>query len=468
MTGVDIPRPEHCLSLRQWGVAYGDRPVLSRVDLDIPGRGAVVLMGPAGTGKSTLLRTVAGFNRHIPQLSTWGEALYCGRPLGPGSAPVLVSQKTQLLTATLQENLLYGSRERLGATSAQKHARALTVLRTVGLERFLGELSQPVVCLPLAVQRMVAIARAVAGDPALVMLDEPTFGLSPADAQAVLEIVRQQALARAVLVVLHSQAEARTVGGTMALLAGGIIHEIQSTERFFERPQSAAGLDLVATGSCSEPSPGANVEDLDVAAVSRLQRPPDGKPVTSASSGPRGFVWLLPGKLAGTAQPGVVADLQRDLEALRRVGVSDLICLTETAPQAPLLARHGIAAHWFPIPDAHPPGMQQALEICSRIDALLGQGAVVAVHCRAGLGRTGTILVAYLIWLGRTAMDALETGRRFEPRWVQSALQVSFLERFAAEVAKRDTDLSGPRPAMPAGAQSEQSSINPTRTAVSS
>jgi hypothetical protein len=147
---------------------------------------------------------------------------------------------------------------------------------------------------------------------------------------------------------------------------------------FFESPQSTAGHDLVATGSCSEPSPGADVEDLDIAAVTRLQRPPDGKPVASASSGPRGFVWLLPGKLAGTAQPDVVADQQRDLEALRRVGVSDLICLTETAPQAPLLARHGLVAHGFPIPDARPPGMQQAHEICLRIDALLGQGAVVA------------------------------------------------------------------------------------------
>ena len=78
------------------------------------------------------------------------------------------------------------------------------------------------------------------------------------------------------------------------------------------------------------------------------------------------------------------------------------------------------------------PPLTQAIDICQKIEQAMREEKVVAVHCRAGLGRTGTILAAYLSWEGREALDALETVRRVEPRWVQSEEQVAFLETFAA------------------------------------
>ncbi|MDD4958907.1 MAG: hypothetical protein PHS51_06125, partial [Gallionella sp.] len=56
--------------------------------------------------------------------------------------------------------------------------------------------------------------------------------------------------------------------------------------------------------------------------------------------------------------------------------------------------------------------------------------------CLAGMGRTGTILAAYLIWEGQSALDALETARSIEPRWVQSQAQVSFLTAFELALQK--------------------------------
>jgi atypical dual specificity phosphatase len=248
------------------------------------------------------------------------------------------------------------------------------------------------------------------------------------------------------------------------LLAGGTIQEIQPTGQFFASPQTRAGREFVATGTCSDPSPDARVEELEPCAVVGLRPPATGKPVASASIGPRGFVWLLEGKLAGTAQPGVVADIRTDLQSLRRVGVTDLISLTETPLDSSSLRTYGITAHWFPIPDSRAPTIPQAREICSKIDALLHADAVIAVHCRAGLGRTGTILVAYLIWCGRTAIDALETARRFEPKWVQSEHQVKFLESFAADrpVPMQSTQLPTP-PRVPTTALPESpTGVTPT------
>ena len=145
-------------------------------------------------------------------------------------------------------------------------------------------------------------------------------------------------------------------------------------------------------------------------------------------------MWLKRGKLAGTPVPGVYFDMEYDLKALQSVGITTLITLTETALDETKLAPFGIKSVWEPIADMGAPSIEQAIRICKQIDSLLNQGEVIAVHCRAGLGRTGTVLAAHLVWEGKGALSALEYVRRIEPRWVQSEAQVEFLEAFSDRV----------------------------------
>lgn len=153
----------------------------------------------------------------------------------------------------------------------------------------------------------------------------------------------------------------------------------------------------------------------------------------NAAFGPRNFLWLLPGYLAGTPRPGLTRDTELDLQALARVGITQLISLeSEFAATDPeLLARHNINGHCVPIADMKAPSLEQALECCQHIAKLIADGEGVAVHCKAGLGRTGTLLVAYLIYQGMTQEKALAYGRSIEPRWVQSQPQEEFLKLFA-------------------------------------
>jgi atypical dual specificity phosphatase len=72
------------LNLDKFGVAFGDRIILRTIDLQIPEKGIVTLLGPSGTGKSTLLRTICGINNAVSSLRTWGEVSYLGEPLGEG------------------------------------------------------------------------------------------------------------------------------------------------------------------------------------------------------------------------------------------------------------------------------------------------------------------------------------------------------------------------------------------------
>ncbi len=161
----------------------------------------------------------------------------------------------------------------------------------------------------------------------------------------------------------------------------------------------------------------------------------------STAWGPPGFLWMLPGQLAGTPLPGVVHSVRHDLEALRSAGVNCLISLTETPFDPVLAGEFGMTCLASPMPDRAAPTLAQAVFLCQFIDQALAHSQVVAVQGHAGLGRTGTVLAAYWLWRhgGRvSAPQALEQVRRMAPGWVQSQVQIQFLEEFAQVVAGAD------------------------------
>jgi atypical dual specificity phosphatase len=77
------------------------------------------------------------------------------------------------------------------------------------------------------------------------------------------------------------------------------------------------------------------------------------------------------------------------------------------------------------------PELAIAADWCREIANRLQAGEIIAMHCRAGQGRTGTMLASQLIWSGVSAVDALEQARGINPRWITSAEQVAFLSRFS-------------------------------------
>ncbi len=426
----DTPADDALLVLQGFGVAFGARVVLSSIDLRVDARDMVVVLGPAGTGKSTLLRTLAGFNDANPSLRVWGEARYRGEPWGAWRSPALVAQCARLLMSSVLENLMSQLPERASLTKPDQRKLARRLLDTAGLAELGEQLEAPVSELPLWQQRQIAILRVCASNPPLLCVDEPTVGVDEHEAARILDYLRAQSERRAVMVVLHNQNEARRLGGKAILLAGGRVLEAQRTEAFFAHPLSEAGRDYVRSGSCAVPAPDATREELDDNVAPPPPLPAAARDYIPDAFGPRGFLWLKQGQLAGTPKPGVVRELTHDLSALRRVGVDVLLTLTESPLEDAQIAEAGIETCWFPIPDMHAPPIEQAIAICREIDTRLASGQVVAVHCLAGLGRTGTILAAYLIWEGLDALHALETVRRIEPRWVQSDPQVDFLQTF--------------------------------------
>lgn len=429
---------ESVLTLKEFGVAFGEKIILSSVSLEVPQRGAVVLMGPAGTGKSTLLRTIAGFNDNNPSLRTWGDVDYLGATLGEAGLPALVSQNARLMLSSIFENMVSELPERQTLNKTQQKEVVVRLLQRAGLDHLVDRLNDKVADLSLGEQRHLAITRTAASNPRVLFIDEPTTGISEAESEILLNYIKMESEHRAIVIILHNQKQAKFLEGKVGLLAGGWIQEFAGNNKFFADPQSPLAKDFVRSGSCHSPSPDAEVDEYAPETPKAPPMPKKAKKFVSDSFGPRGFLWLKKGALAGTPRPGLVADMKYDLKALKRVGVTVLLSLTETPVDSSELKEFDIEHVEFPIPDMGAPSIEDAIKMCERMTDMMGNDEVLAVHCKAGLGRTGTILVSQLIWEGMPALEALEKARRIEPRWVQSDEQVEFLERFAEAVGRDD------------------------------
>lgn len=125
-----------------------------------------------------------------------------------------------------------------------------------------------------------------------------------------------------------------------------------------------------------------------------------------------------------------LADRMALLAALKRVGISHLITLTERDLPQDALKRHGLANLHLPIRDHEAPSLGQIQMLLKRMETLMAQGEVLAVHCLAGRGRTGTVLAAWWIREGLTAQEALRRVRLLDAHYVQSAEQEAFLQRY--------------------------------------
>jgi atypical dual specificity phosphatase len=142
---------------------------------------------------------------------------------------------------------------------------------------------------------------------------------------------------------------------------------------------------------------------------------------------PRGFSWIDKPLLAALALP----ESQEDLEWLRRQGIEVLISLTEDPLRRHWVNDAGLLVVHEPINDMEPPTQEQ-LERCVRAIARAHkQNMGVAVHCGAGLGRTGVVLAAYLVQQGQSAGEAIERVRQLRPGSIETEEQAAAVVEFA-------------------------------------
>ena len=155
------------------------------------------------------------------------------------------------------------------------------------------------------------------------------------------------------------------------------------------------------------------------------------------------FNWIVDRRLAGSGRPGLLAELDEDHEFLTRQGIATIVTLTEKP--VPGLAEHGgFECVHFPIPDMGFPMPRDCARLCREVVERVEESPVL-LHCRAGLGRTGTIAACCLVAMGSTASSALLRIRSINRYYVQTTSQERFIHHFADYLAREQAEGDGAR-----------------------
>lgn len=209
------------LALRHFGVSDREGAVIADLSFELPRQSLVTVLGRAREN-AAFVRALARLDGH--GLSTRGVAELDGQPLfGPASCSnsthvVTTTSDTKFLTSTVRGGLLDGAGVRPDEPGASNLAERLLV--EAGLDDLIPELDADVVSLPIAVQRQLAIVRAAARRPLVLLASEPTAGLRGGTNESVIGLLRRLALRCAVLFVTRSLDDARRAGGRIVLLEG--------------------------------------------------------------------------------------------------------------------------------------------------------------------------------------------------------------------------------------------------------
>src|SRR5690606_16516911 len=320
---------ERGLVIRDLGASFDDALILDGVELALPRRGIAVVMGPAGGGKSTLARTLAGVNDALPSFRYWGRVLYDQSErdiseLPEDQRPILVRQNAGFYLATARENLAAWLPNRAALSLRDQTLFFQAHLDACETPELSHWLTRNVLDLPVVEQRRLSIVRSVLRKPRTLLVDEPTAGLSAADADKVIGLLGVVARKSSVLLITHHEGHARKTGGMVHLLAGGRIVERAPVTQFLDRPRTSVAKRVVETGRCEVPPPAPGGSRLDPRRSTMPASPAaKGSAVTGSAvggaRGHQGFYWVVPGRLGGMPRPGVTRELQHDLHGLQRL-----------------------------------------------------------------------------------------------------------------------------------------------------
>ena len=250
----EIPEAETIIEAKNLDVYYGDERALNDVSISIPEQQVTAIIGPSGCGKSTFLRSINRMNDLIDIARVTGELRFRGKNVYDEDVDAvalrrrvgMVFQAPNPFPKSIYDNVAYGPR--IQNDTGNLDERVERALKQAALwDEVKDRLDERGTDLSGGQQQRLCIARAIAVDPEVILMDEPASALDPVATSRIEDLIEELAEEYTVVIVTHNmQQAARISDKTAVFLTGGHLVEYGETDRIFQNPKNDRVEDYIS------------------------------------------------------------------------------------------------------------------------------------------------------------------------------------------------------------------------------
>jgi phosphate transport system ATP-binding protein len=255
-TTSPLPKPtaDEKFAIRGVNFWYGAKQALFDISLSVPERSVAALIGPSGCGKSTLLRLLNRMNDLIDDTRLTGQVLLDGQDIYASGQNVvdlrrrvgMVFQKSNPFPTSIYENVAYGPRVAGERNRARLDCLVERCLKQAALwNEVKDRLGASALELSGGQQQRLCIARSLATDPEVLLMDEPASALDPKSTQAIEDLIGTLKRDYTIVIVTHNMQQAARVSDQTAFFFEGRLIEAGATEQIFRRPREKQTEDYI-------------------------------------------------------------------------------------------------------------------------------------------------------------------------------------------------------------------------------
>ncbi len=249
-----LEEEEICLEVKDFELFYGDKRALHGINMKIPKQRVTAFIGPSGCGKSTLLRSMNRMNDLVDICRTKGEILFDGGDIFQRGVDVtdlrrrvgMVFQKPNPFPKSIYENVAYGLRIQGINKKRTLDERVEWALKGAALwEEVKDRLHENALGMSGGQQQRLVIARTIAVEPEVLLLDEPCSALDPISTLKVEELINQLKEQYTIVIVTHNMQQAARVSDYTAFMYLGDLVEYKDTDTLFTNPEQKKTEDYI-------------------------------------------------------------------------------------------------------------------------------------------------------------------------------------------------------------------------------
>ena len=242
------------LQVKDLDLWYGAHQALHSVSMDIPEKSITAFIGPSGCGKSTFLKTLNRMNDLVPGVKITGEVRYRGEEIyAPGTDVCrlrreigMVFQKPNPFPMSIYDNIAYGPRTHGIRSKARLDELVERSLRGAAIwDEVKDRLKKNALGLSGGQQQRLCIARALAVEPAVLLMDEPTSALDPISTSRIEELTMELKERYTIVIVTHNMQQAVRISDRTAIFLQGELVEYGATEQVFSAPAEKRTEDYI-------------------------------------------------------------------------------------------------------------------------------------------------------------------------------------------------------------------------------